>query len=219
MALKKPPPEPPAAFEFDYDKFATAIASAFASIASAESEPIPQKIDENEEDCGCDETKDSDGEPQHKGEALGDLIRELRNERELSNEELADAAGVSVAMIGQMIAGTVDCPPAARLQRLARRLNVNLSRLVTAAESDGCDNYDDADAEEASLDAPTQAKGNEDAEQVEADVKAPDAEPSIQHQIDAILTGLPGLPADEDPGKAAYDRYRLLVSSIERGDP
>ena len=54
--------------------------------------------------------------------------------------------------IGGILAGTTECPKIGQLQGLARRLGVNLSRLVAAAESDGCEQYEgdgDGDGDDA----------------------------------------------------------------------
>ena len=100
---------------------------------------------------------------QNKGEGLGDLIRKLRDEKELTNDDLADAAGLSVASIGGILAGTTDCPSVGQLQRLARRLGASLSSLVQAAENDGCtcyggSNNDDSNSSSADDDS---AKGTD----------------------------------------------------------
>ena len=179
--------------EINYEKLADAIVAAMAKAKVS--------IDtEEEEDCGCDD-KESDTETQQvKGEQLGDLIRELRDERDLTNEDLAEAAGVSVAMIGQMMAGTIDCPPIGRLQSLARRLRVNPSRLVSAAERDGCDRYEDED--EAARDEDTASKDDEDVDnQSNSD--------SLQRQIDSIMADFPGLPKDIDPAVLAWEDYEM----------
>ena len=129
-----------------------------------------------------------------KGQALGDLLRELRDERELSNDDLADAAGISVSTIGQILGGTSDCPPVSRLQGPARRLNVNLSRLITAAEADGCDRYE----EEAATGEPSELKETSDED--------------IQRAVERILTDTTtNEPPDIDPGLVAYERYMSII--------
>ena len=212
--------------DIDYSKLADAIAEAISRPAAAS---IPEAA-KGRDNCGCDakglksRVAGANGENlAAKGQQLGDLIRELRDERGLSNDDLADAAGISVSTVGQIIAGTIFCPPVARLQRIARRLNVNLSRLIAAAEQDGCDRYDETDVEEASADAASEAKAEEaleGADELEAKgasdyEDAAALQPSIQHQIDTIMTGFPGLPPEDDPGMAAYQRYLTVVSSIE----
>ena len=75
-----------------------------------------------------------------KGEALGNLIRDLRDDIDgLENSDLADAAGVSLATMDDIIAGLIICPPRERLEGLAGALETSASRLISAAESDGCD--------------------------------------------------------------------------------
>ncbi|KKM05904.1 hypothetical protein LCGC14_1749360 [marine sediment metagenome] len=80
--------------------------------------------------CGCGGQK---------GEALGNLIRDLRDDNDLENADLADAAGISVATIDDIIAGLIICPPRERLEGFAGVLGTPISRLISAAESDGCD--------------------------------------------------------------------------------
>ena len=80
-----------------------------------------------------------------KGDTLGSLIRTLRDEKELTNDDLAEAAGVSVSTIGQILGGTLVCPKASRLDSLAQKLGVKLSSLVAAAEADGCGSYEEDD--------------------------------------------------------------------------
>ncbi|MFQ5775853.1 MAG: helix-turn-helix domain-containing protein [Kiloniellaceae bacterium] len=74
-----------------------------------------------------------------KGRRLGALLRRLRDEQELSNEDLARAAGIDVSTMGAILGGDINCPPLRRLRGLARRLDVPVSRLRAAAEADGCD--------------------------------------------------------------------------------
>lgn len=74
-----------------------------------------------------------------KGRRLGALLRELRDDSELGNEDLADAAGIDVSTMGAILSGDINCPPLNRLSDLAERLGVPVSRLRGAAEDDGCE--------------------------------------------------------------------------------
>lgn len=74
-----------------------------------------------------------------KGATLGNLLAELRDERELSNDQLGEAMGISASTVGQIIAGEINCPPLSRLEGAASALGTSLSRLRSAAERDGCD--------------------------------------------------------------------------------
>ncbi len=154
--------------------------------------------------------------PEQKGEGLGDLLRQLRDEKELTNDDLATAAGLSVSSIGGILAGTTNCPKIGQLQALARRLGVNLSRLVAAAEKDGCDQYEEGS--ESSADDPGQDKSGDDApeaaETTETETTDPESEPSddvLAKQIDDLLSGFPGLPPETDPGLKAWHQYQIEV--------
>lgn len=74
-----------------------------------------------------------------KGETLGNLLRRLRDDAELSNEDLADAAGIDASSIGQILSGDINCPPVERLEGVATALDVPAADLIEAAEADGCD--------------------------------------------------------------------------------
>ena len=218
----------------DYEKLATTVATAVAAAMGESSKG----------DCGCKDGQD-------KGDTLGALIRTLRDEKELTNDDLAEAAGLSVDTIGQILGGTLKCPKASRLEGLATRLEVNLSSLVEAAEADGCGNYDDdksqtdADASEEGAEGQTDAvtesaptnKGTQDAtNEGSTDQADPDdaatkdgadgtddtqdkvtdpPEGSLEHQVQALLSGFPGLPADIDPGIAAFEKYQDAIGTKE----
>jgi transcriptional regulator with XRE-family HTH domain len=68
--------------------------------------------------------------------SLADALRAARDERRLSVSQLADASGVSRAMIGKIERGDSQ-PTAALLARLAAALGLTLSELVARAEGDG----------------------------------------------------------------------------------
>ncbi len=73
-----------------------------------------------------------------RGEALGALLKKLRDELDLTNQELADAAGISVGTMSQILNGAIICPPISRLEGLASLLGVSVDTLITEAEKDGC---------------------------------------------------------------------------------
>ena len=54
---------------------------------------------------------------------------------------MANAAGISESTVGQILNGSINCPPRNRLEGFARVLGVSVSSLISAAERDGC-NYD-----------------------------------------------------------------------------
>lgn len=74
-----------------------------------------------------------------RGESLGNLIAELAEAAGRTHADLADAAGISESTVGQIVGGSISCPPRGRLEAFARLLDVPVSRLISAAESDGCD--------------------------------------------------------------------------------
>lgn len=61
---------------------------------------------------------------------LGDFLKQKRDELGLSNDDLAQAAGVDVSTLGQILAGDIICPPDARLRGLAERLGVTFEELI-----------------------------------------------------------------------------------------
>lgn len=214
----------------DYEKLAVTVATA---VAAAMGKSVKSG-------CGCKDGQD-------KGDTLGALIRTLRDEKELTNDDLAEAAGLSVDYIGQILGGTVVCPKASRLESLAEKLGVNLSKLVEAAETDGCGNYDDDDDDDKSqavaVASKDGAEGQTDAatepaltnegstDQADPDDAAtkdgadgaddtqnrvPDPpEGSLEHQVQALLMGFPGLPAGVDPGIAAFEKYQDAIGAKE----
>ncbi len=173
---------------FDYERLGAAIAASVVEALGKSNAP-----NEPSEAEPSEPVEEPNAEPSTKGQALGDLLRDLRDERELSNDDLADAAGISVSTMGQILGGTSGCPPVSRLQGLARRLNVNLSRLITAAEADGCDRYE----EEAAADDEGETKDMSDED--------------IQRAVERILTDTTNEPPDMDPGLVAYERYMSII--------
>jgi len=85
--------------------------------------------------CACRSEK--------RGQTLGNLLQDLRDENELTNEDLGRAAGIDASTVSGIMAGEIDCPPLDRLRGFAEALGVNLGRLRNAAEQDGCSYGDD----------------------------------------------------------------------------
>ena len=86
--------------------------------------------------------------PTQKGEektALGSLLKQLRDERQLSNGDLAESMGVSATIVGKLVDGAPHRPSLKRLEGAAKVLNTSLSRLRAAAEADGHDYTDEDD--------------------------------------------------------------------------
>jgi transcriptional regulator with XRE-family HTH domain len=69
--------------------------------------------------------------PEHA--ALGDAVRKLRLEVELSQEELAEAAGTDLTQVGGIERG-VRNPSYTTLLRLAAALGTSVGRLTTLAD-------------------------------------------------------------------------------------
>lgn len=77
-----------------------------------------------------------------RGDTLARLIRQLRDDREITNADLAAAGGIDVSTVRQILSLTdnqIGCPPVERLQGFARALDVPLARLMDAASADGCE--------------------------------------------------------------------------------
>ncbi len=74
-----------------------------------------------------------------RGRALGALIREVAESKDISLDALASGAGISASTVGQIMSGSIVCPPRGRLTGIARRLGIPESRLLAAAERDGCE--------------------------------------------------------------------------------
>lgn len=62
---------------------------------------------------------------------LGDFIKRKRDEKGLSNSQLASAAGISESTIDQILAGDITRPPDERLRGLARVLDVSFDHLLS----------------------------------------------------------------------------------------
>ena len=196
---------------FDYEKMAIAVAVAVAKAIKTDPDPAPAP----------------EPEPQaadQKGEGLGDLIRNLRDQQEFSNDDLAEATGLSVASIGQILGGTLT-PSASVLGSLAQKLDVRLSVLATAAEEDAAAVPQD----EPPADAPPEEAPDDDttpkSQSDESDADAPDDEPAEEptekdsdsehiKQAMAILCGVADeTDADTSPDQAAYRKLKDLISA------
>ncbi len=69
--------------------------------------------------------------------------------------DMAEAAGIDVSTVNQILRGEINCPPVERLQGFADVLDVDVTELISAAEEDGC-LYDQA-AGDAPADSPSAA--------------------------------------------------------------
>lgn len=81
-----------------------------------------------------------------KGTSLASLLNELigDEDRGAEVERVASAGGISASTMNGILAGTINCPPLQRLRGFARALSVPVSRLVNAAEKDGCEYSDES---------------------------------------------------------------------------
>ena len=177
-------------------------------------DPMAAETASPDQDAGQTAAADTPADPvANKGQSLGDLIRLIRDEKELSNEDLADAAGLSVSSIGGILAGTNRCPKVGQLQGLARRLGVSLSRLVSAAEEDGCTDY--GGSESSAADQGQDKAGDEQGDST-VEIKSGDevremSDPEIAKQVEDLMSGFPGLPPDTDPGLIAWGKFQTSV--------
>ncbi len=96
------------------------------------------------ESCGANVPTEKGDAMATKNTELGSLLKQLRDDKELSNGDLAKSMGVSATIVGQILDGTPHRQPLKRLERAAEILKTSLSRLRAAAESDGHD-YSDED--------------------------------------------------------------------------
>lgn len=78
-----------------------------------------------------------------KGEALGSFlsnaIDNMRGERSEIVERIANAAGISESTVGQILNGSIICPPINRLRAFATILRISMDSILTAGNRDGCE--------------------------------------------------------------------------------
>lgn len=78
--------------------------------------------------------------------SLSNLLNELVEKKAGDGEKqpikaMAAAAGIDESTVQQILSGQISCPPIERLEGFAEVLDVSVSSLQSAGESDGCD-YD-----------------------------------------------------------------------------
>lgn len=66
-----------------------------------------------------------------KDEALGRKVRELREARGWTRDQLGDRIGITGSTVGQIERGEIEAPPGPRLERLARAFGISLRSLVS----------------------------------------------------------------------------------------
>lgn len=67
---------------------------------------------------------------------LGDFLIKKRDEMELTNEDLAKAAGVDVSTMQSILSGEIERPPDARLRGLAKLVNASFAELIALLPSE-----------------------------------------------------------------------------------
>lgn len=79
------------------------------------------------------------------GKKLATLLEQKIESMDMTNQEIYEqmgsSAGISPATVQEIVSGEINCPPRRRLLGFSKTLNIPISKLVSAAESDGC-NYD-----------------------------------------------------------------------------
>lgn len=74
--------------------------------------------------------------------ALNSKLSQDEETRSSQIKKMASAAGISESTVGQILNGSINCPPKKRLIGFAKALNVSASSLVSAAKRDGCTRYE-----------------------------------------------------------------------------
>lgn len=91
--------------------------------------------------CGCVKVDGKNIKGERLAARLNNLIDDLAeddDERAEIIERMAEAAGISVSTVNQILRGSINCPPLERLRGFARVLDTSVDDLVAAAEGDGC---------------------------------------------------------------------------------
>ena len=82
-----------------------------------------------------------------RGDSLANELNQIIDGKSMDRADVLDAmasaASISVSTVNQILNGSIDCPPLARLEGFASALSVSIGRLISAAEGDGCE-YDRA---------------------------------------------------------------------------
>ena len=150
-------------------------------------------------------------------------MRQLRDERELSNDELAEATGLSIARIGQLLGGTYT-PAAATLQSLADDPGVSLTMLSAAVDDDVTAPPDDDPDDEADLEDGEGAEEEREPEPALVEASAQDSpegkgddveteQEAINRQVLALLTDqeLPkGIKPDSLPAMRLLEALEIV---------
>ena len=155
------------------------------------------------ESCGAKVTTQKGEKMGTKSTELGSLLKELRDEKQLSNGDLAKSMGVSAAFVGRLVGGAPIRASLKRLESAAEVLKTSLSRLRAAAEADGHD-YSDEDE--------MRSRGASAAEARDAALKAQELAKSAEAEARAAIEAKTAIEA-----KAALERaeaYQAEARSV-----
>jgi transcriptional regulator with XRE-family HTH domain len=72
-------------------------------------------------------------------ESIGQTVRRLRTNRQMTQQALAMAAGLSVSVVSQLEQGSNNDPRMSTLKALAKALDVTVDELVSPPEGEGGD--------------------------------------------------------------------------------
>lgn len=107
-----------------------------------------EMADKNDECCGQEERV-------VRGASLAELLNNAIEKAETDDKdrsqiitEIASAAGIESGTVNEILTGNINCPPLNRLEGFASVLDVSISSLQSAAESDGCSYDEDEDEDE-----------------------------------------------------------------------
>ena len=209
--------------EIDYEKLAQAVAPDYGKLAGAVAAGVAQALAPaiivpkgGSGSAGGPLDPVGADDPPSKGESLGALLRELRDAKELSNEDLSEGTGLSVGTIGQILGGT-SIPSAAKLEKLAELLGVNLSRLVLAVEADAGtlepdadDDPEDGKAGDGTTakadDPPVGGDGGSKDDGNDGATSQTEEDAALSRDMDKLLSRIRGLPEDVDPAIAVVEQ-------------
>lgn len=152
-----------------------------------------------------------------RGEQIGNMLNGVIDDKvsdDMSKgdiiDDVASSAGISASTLGQILNGSIECPPIERLQGIADALGIPISRVVTAAESDGC-SYDDDDDDDGRAIVKTITTGimTRDARIVRNDDVASGRMLNIEFSTETPVARGFGLEVlDHDPSSVRLERLR-----------
>lgn len=157
--------------------------------------------------CGAKVMPDGGESKEPEPSRFGALVKQLRDEHQLSNGDLAEAMKVPATTVSAMIDGTIGRPSLRRMESMATVLKTSLSRLRAAAEADGHDYSDEDDMRErgsAAEEARKAAqKAKELAQSAEAEARAAVGAKSAAEAAAALERA----EAFQEDARAEFDRF------------